>query len=229
MFRSEGNTPKANLFHVGVQHVSKLDILFLNRFHPSIPSIPIVVLNFTLNGKYAEPCDPHVFPAGAPFINYIRADDDYTTVVRRFSLITGDKEEAHLMRLAVLVHKVPHYVTRPRISDTITTPIVETAEEECDMIGPGLPPIAQVRVPASNVVWKLLVEKCYLQLNNKNSKKFPVVGIQRSVADVMSKNSRYDSFFLLIYINILFLILFMLLYYFFRSGRSMGGGSIKII
>jgi hypothetical protein len=199
------------LYIIGVQHVSAEDMLFMRNHHASIRSIPVVVINFTLNGKFAEPCDPTNLPGvGGPLISYVREDDDYQAILRRFTAMTGDKEDAHKLRLAVVHSKLPYFVPRPRstlpqapsapsiaamvsLSDPLqqATQPMECVDAEIPLTRTeSLPRVGgQDSSAVPSAVWTLLLEKYphALTWSDMPSKVFPIVGIQRSAADVASK------------------------------------------
>jgi hypothetical protein len=93
-----------------IQHVSRGDLGFMLKMSHS--SILVVVCNFTLNGKAAEPCDNF----GMPFLSYLKMDDDYDSLASRFVEVTGDQEILKL-RLAVIEDKIPQFFTRSSTSE----------------------------------------------------------------------------------------------------------------
>ena len=93
-----------------IQHVSRGDLDFMLKTSHS--SILVVVCNFTLNGKAAEPCDNF----GMPFLSYLKIDDDYDSLSSRFVEVTGDQEILKL-RLAVIEDKIPQFFTRSSTSE----------------------------------------------------------------------------------------------------------------
>jgi len=93
------------------QHVSREDIDFMLNIVSSTSRL-VVVCNFTLNGKAAEPCDNF----GMPFLSYIKIEDDYDTIASRFVKITGDDEILKL-RLAVIVDRIPQFFSRSATSE----------------------------------------------------------------------------------------------------------------
>jgi len=93
-----------------IQHVSRGDLGFMLKM--SNRSILVVVCNFTLNGKAAEPCDNF----GMPFLSYLKIDDDYDSLASRFVEVTGDQEILKL-RLAIIEDKIPQFFTRSSTSE----------------------------------------------------------------------------------------------------------------
>ena len=98
--------------------------------HPAARSTPVAVHYFFLLGNASRPCDclatsPIAASAAAgaagttvhpaPFLTYVREDDDYATLARRLGTISGDPEWA-AARLAVVVKTIPHFIPRPALS-----------------------------------------------------------------------------------------------------------------
>lgn len=214
--RSEVEGVRDLLYIVGVQHVSAEDMLFLRNYHTSIRSIPVVVINFTLNGKFAAPCDPTDIPGvGGPLVSYVREDDDYQAILRRFTAMTGDKEDAHKLRLAVIESKLPYFVPRPRSTLPLALSVpsiaalasdpLQQATQPMDGVDAEVPLVRTESLPRApgqdtssvgaavpSAVWTLLLEKYphVLTWSDIPSKAFPIIGIQRSAADVAPK-ARY--------------------------------------
>jgi hypothetical protein len=246
-YRSEANQLRDLLYIAGVQHVSAEDMLFLRNYHTSIRSIPVVVINFTLNGKFADPCDPTDLPGmGGPFISYVREDDDYQAILRRLTAMTGDKEDTHKLRLAVIESKLPYFVPRPRSTLQATLSVPSIAALAADPPQQATQPLngADAEIPlnrteslprlagpdtSASAVWTLLLEKYpnVLTWSDMPSKSFPLIGIQRSAADVASK-SRYcmldKSFFVVVEFGLKFSFSST-----FAHRTMRGGGSIKIV
>lgn len=99
-----------NLYQVGIQHVTPEEMLFMHGKHPQVRSMLVSVYNFTLLGNVANVCDPHIF--SGPFISYVREDDDYYTIAKRFGTITGETDWEKY-RLSVVANKVPYLIPRP--------------------------------------------------------------------------------------------------------------------
>jgi len=233
-FGSECASSRLNLCTTCVQHVSAEDIVFIRMKHPTIRSIPVTVVNFTLNGKLAEFCDPKNASTGSPFISYVREDDDYQSVMRRFTTISGDKDGVNKLRIAVISgdHRT-YFVPRPRhqpspaisaagacenpISPTATIQGVVDSQQEipqascADAIAgtgagevgvPGPTIAAAVAAVAEFPLWDILVEQ-YPRCEALSTAKvtiaaanaFPLIGIQRSAADVAPKtrSSRFGG------------------------------------
>jgi hypothetical protein len=110
-FQSEALTASECLYSVGVQHFPPADLVWLTGGTDKIKSMPVSVYSFTLLGSYVKICEPELF--SGPFISYVREDDDYDAVVRRFGVVTGEAEsEWNSYRLAVVLNKTPFFVTR---------------------------------------------------------------------------------------------------------------------
>ena len=143
-----------------------------------------------------------------PFVSYIREDDSYYTVLQRFGFITGDTDKDwERCRLAVVRDKSPHFIARP---NRVSTGIAETASTAADLLDEQGKQAAMVLKPAASTVksvWATLMELYPDYANNRcdlkvvaeyqrvNGKRYPTMGIQRSVSDIMQANkSKYDSF-----------------------------------
>jgi hypothetical protein len=100
------------LYRIGVQHASPEDMLFMQGRHPAIRSCILSVYSFTLVGSFATPCDAMSPVTGAPFLSYVREDDDFWSLARRLGAVTGDLDWAQY-RLAFIVRKNPFFIPRP--------------------------------------------------------------------------------------------------------------------
>jgi hypothetical protein len=95
-----------------VQHASPEDMLFMQGRHPAIHSCILSVYSFTLVGSFASPCDAMSPVTGAPFLSYVREDDDFWSLARRLGAVTGDPDWAQY-RLAFILRKTPFFIPRP--------------------------------------------------------------------------------------------------------------------
>jgi hypothetical protein len=204
--RTECVDAHGRYYMVGVQHVSPADIVFMMNRCPTVRSMPVAVMNFTLNGDVATPCDPHVLVAGGPFLSYVREDEDYHAVMRRFGAITGDREEACKLRLAVVREGVPYFLPRVKAqAPPHASGAALNGSQATQMLGEpahsgegGLPRTESLQgmaVAETTALWELLSDKFPAFARaathragwHTDSRQFPLLGIQRSAAEVNPK------------------------------------------
>lgn len=109
---SLGGLPKKRK-NLCFQHVSRenLDLMAGLNDSDNFKSVPVIVCNFTLNGKAAESIENF----GMPFNSFIKTDDDFESLASRLVSLTGDTEILKL-RLAYVHDKIPHFFQRSATS-----------------------------------------------------------------------------------------------------------------
>lgn len=141
-----------------------------------------------------------------PFVSYIREDDSFHTVLRRFGAITGDTDkEWDRCRLAVVRDKTPHFLTRPTHGQGQgqSTDGGDEQQLKAKQASLNKPTISIPSGGSSKSVWALLMEMNpeYAQYNGDlkaveeryfrsqlKGRKYPTMGIQRPVADIIQSN-----------------------------------------
>jgi hypothetical protein len=121
----EMSTPLSTLWHMTVQTITPEEWLFIRNVHPTIRSMAMMVIHFTLHGAAVQPLDPVMY--SGPVLTYVREDDDYESVVQRIVRIMGDNSPitSSKLRLAV-VHPqkfTPDFIPRPANFSTSPTAV----------------------------------------------------------------------------------------------------------
>lgn len=191
---------------MGVQYVSPEEALLMQGRHPHVRSVIVVVSNFTTLGNTVQQCSCRLF--SGTFVSYVREDDDYYSLTRRFGAITGEAD-FDKYRLAVLDNnRIPSFIARPSAAPTAAAAAaVHAANANATADDAGDAGSAANNVKKASI-WELLLSKnpTYAEnndlrkqplakLKHKNSTPYPHISIQRSAADIPS-NSRYCCVFI---------------------------------
>ena len=107
--RTECTLPMHSLYKTAVQCATLEDLIFMQGKHPKIRSMIISVYSFTLLGNLVDTCEVVDYK---PFLSYVREDDDYYSLCRRLTEISGEAD-VEKFRLAVVFDKVPYFIPKP--------------------------------------------------------------------------------------------------------------------
>ena len=202
--RTECTLPMHSLYKTAVQCATLEDLIFMQGKHPKIRSMIISVYSFTLLGNLVDTCEVVDYK---PFLSYVREDDDYYSLCRRLTEISGEAD-VEKFRLAVVFDKVPYFIPKP---STAAAAVLHTTGD-----GSGTINNHHHQDISISSVWSHFVDKypsfvakkdsSIVGSNNNNlrvhgnfpittgkskfgnhTRIFPQLGIQRSVSDLHSK------------------------------------------
>lgn len=133
-------------------------------------------------------------------------------MLQRFGYITGDTDKDwERCRLAVVRDKSPHFITRPnRAAPTGTADGTTVATEPLDEQVKQSVIVPKPTASAAKSVWTTLMDlypdhaynncdlKAFVDPGYRgNERKYPTMGIQRSVSDIMQANKSKWGLFIL--------------------------------
>ena len=200
--RTECTLPMHSLYKTAVQCATIEDMVFMQGRHPRIRSMIIAVYSFTLLGNLVDTCDALDYK---PFLSYVREDDDYPSLCKRLSEISGESDLDKYRLAVVSGDKVPHFIPKP------TATAAAVGDQSHSIGGNNNNSQFHHQQQQDSSVWSLFCDKYpvfstgkadYIGIQRQYvvtgksksgpSRLFPQLGIQRSVSDLHSK-SRYQQ------------------------------------